>query len=152
MNPSAADDGSSLAPTKTVGETTGEAGPAGEGAEGKEVNEGTATAVEGPNEEAAAVEDPDEEMEDDEEEEDGDADADGIEAELMEPLAVLKRGKEDVPEELDGEELEVTEPSEEEPEVEKNEGDGVAGTEGFVDESVANSTQRLCHLSMSINF
>ena len=66
--------------------------------------------------------------------------ADGIEAELMEQLPVLKPGEEAEPEELEGkkeeldEEPEETEPSEEEPEEveECKEGDGVAEVDGSV--------------------
>jgi hypothetical protein len=141
MTASAADDGSSLAPTVTEGEATAEAGAGAaveECAEGKEMKVGASASVEEPDEEARE-EDPEEEEE--EEEDAGKVEtADGIEAELMEPLPVLKPGEEAEPEELEGkkveldEEPEETEPSEEEPEEveECKEGDGVAEVDGSV--------------------
>ena len=149
MTTSAADDGSSLAPTVTEGETTAEAGAGAvveECAEGKETKVGAAAAVEEPDEEAreedadAVVVVKEEEEEEEKEEEDaGEVEtADGIEAELVEPLPVLKPGEEDEPEELEGEkeeldeESEETEPEEPEEAEECKDGNGVAEVDGSV--------------------
>ncbi|XP_021302684.1 nucleolin-like isoform X3 [Sorghum bicolor] len=178
MTTSAADDGSSLAPTVTEGETTAEAGAGAvveECAESKETKVGAAAAVEEPDEEAreedadAVVEEEEEEEEEKEEEDAGEVEtADGIEAELVEPLPVLKPGEEDEPEELEGEKEELNEESEEtepeepeeeldepeEPEEELDEpeepeeaeeckdGNGVAEVDG----SVANETNEMSKL------
>jgi hypothetical protein len=150
MTTSAADDGSSLAPTITEGETTADAG-AGAGVEcveGKEMKVGAAAPVEEPDKEVAREEDPgdDDDYEEEEEEEEEETEtANGKEAELMEPLAALKPGEEVKPEKLEGEKEELDEEpeaSEEDPEeVEelKEEGDGIA-EEGLVDGSEANGT------------
>jgi hypothetical protein len=148
MTTSAADDGSSLAPTVTEGETTAEAGAGAvveECAEGKETKVGAAAAVEEPDEEAreedadAVVVKEEEEEEEKEEEDAGEVEtADGIEAELVEPLPVLKPGEEDEPEELEGEkeeldeESEETEPEEPEEAEECKDGNGVAEVDGSV--------------------
>ncbi|KAF8760443.1 hypothetical protein HU200_010179 [Digitaria exilis] len=100
----------------------------------------TATTVE-EHGEVEPEEDPEEQVEDEEDAE-GDAaevePADGMKATLVKPLAVLKPGEEDEPEELEGEKEELDEEPEELVE-EKQECDGVE-EKGIVDESAANVT------------
>nr|CAB3494906.1 unnamed protein product [Digitaria exilis] len=143
-----ADDGTSPAPTVTEGETPAAAG-AGAAIEESEGMKGVAATTVEEHDEVEPEEDPEEQVEDEEDVE-GDAaevePADGMEATLVKPLAVLKPGEEDEPEELEGEKEELDEepeearPSEEEPEElveEKQECNGVE-EKGAVDESAAN--------------